>query len=79
MPAKLNNLKVWERMKIQSKFWTYCATGCCLLFISAAYIQVHFRLDFSWKNDQIALKSDLGPYCLQYRLPNKGADNKSHD
>ena len=44
--------------------------------MSAAYIQVHFRLDFfkeatSMNPDQTAHKeqSDLGPYCLQYRLP----------
>ena len=41
--------------------------------MSAAYIQVHFRLDnFMEANnmnpDQTALKSDLGPYCFQYRL-----------
>ena len=44
--------------------------------MSAAYIQVHFRLDIfmeanSMDPDQTAPKeqSDLGPYCLQHRLP----------
>ena len=44
--------------------------------LSAAYIQAHFRLDFfmeanNMNRDQTAPKahSDLGPYCLQYRLP----------
>ena len=48
---------------------------CFLLFTSAAYIQVHFRLDFfmeanNMDPDQTALKeqSHLGPFCLQYRL-----------
>ena len=40
----------------------------------AAYIHVHFRLDFiieanTMNPDQTAPKSDLGPYCLQYMLP----------
>ena len=49
---------------------------CCLLFKSAACNQVYFGLIFSWKQTiwtQIRLllreQSDLGPYCLQYRLP----------
>ena len=49
----------------------------CLLFISAANIQVHFRLDFIMEaitmNPEIRLlpceHPDLDPYCLQYRLP----------
>ena len=46
--------------------------------MAAAYIHVHFRLDFLEANnmspDQNASKgaaweqSDMGPYCLQYRL-----------
>ena len=32
-------------------------------FTSAAYIQVHFRLDHPRE------QSDLGPYCLQYSRP----------
>ena len=58
--------------------------------MSAAYIQVYFRLDniMEAKNmnpDKTAPneQSDLGPYCLQYRLPKKisrrGADNKTLD
>ena len=47
-----------------------------MLFSSAAYIQEHFRLDiFTEANnmnpDQNAPQgeqSDLGPFCLQYRL-----------
>ena len=39
-------------------------------FISAAYIVMHFRLDFfmeaNMNPDQTA---PLGPYCLQYRQP----------
>ena len=44
--------------------------------MSAAYILVHLRLDFfmeaiNMNPDQTApvVQSDLGPYCLQYRLP----------
>ena len=44
--------------------------------MSAACIQVHFKIDFSMESnnmnpDQTAAKeqADLGPYCLQYRLP----------
>ena len=58
--------------------WNYC-----LLFMSAAYIQVHFRLDFiSWKPWE---QSDQCSDCLQYRPPTvgykqmRGADNKSRD
>ena len=53
----------------------FCHENCHLHFMSAAYIQVHFRLDFyveanNVDPDQTALKqSDLGPYCLLYRLP----------
>ena len=41
-------------------------------FMSAAYIQVHFRLDFfmeanNMKNSEYD-QSDLGPYCFQNRL-----------
>ena len=43
---------------------------------SAAHIQVHFRLDFfmeanTMNPDQTAPweQSDLGTYCLQFRLP----------
>ena len=44
-------------------------------FLPLLHIQVHSRLDFSMEAntmnpDQTApLESDLGPYCLQYRLP----------
>ena len=58
--------------------------------MSAAYIQVHFRLDFLWKRfkakimypDQTREQSDLGSYCLHYRLPDhklSTEDNKSRD
>ena len=56
-----------------------------VFFMSAAYLQVHFRLDlFMEANnitpDQTASKSDLGPYCLQYRLPKQTMSRqKSHD
>ena len=36
---------------------------------SAAYIQVHFRLYFIMEAN--TMNPDLGPYCLQYRLPMK--------
>ena len=54
-------------------------------FASAAYILIYFRLDFFMEannmNPDQTKQSDLGPYCLQYRLPNKheptrGADDK---
>ena len=54
---------------------------CCLLFTSAANIQVHFRLDFYIESNTIETdqeQSDLGPYCLQYRLP-RNTDNNSCD
>ena len=51
----------------------------CLLFKSAADIQVHFRLDFiieeytmnlaQTDSKKAAWQSDLGPYYLHYRLP----------
>ena len=48
---------------------------CCLLFTSAAYIQVQFRLDFIKEantmnpNQTVPMgATDLGPYCLQCRL-----------
>ena len=45
----------------------------CLLFMSAAaYIQVHCRLDFFLEANTMNTYQtvpDLGPYCLQYRLP----------
>ena len=44
--------------------------------MSVAYTQVNFKLDFfveanNMNPDQTAPleQSDLGPYCLQYRLP----------
>ena len=38
--------------------------------MSAAFIQVYFRLDFLWKQTiWVREPSDLGPYCLQYKLP----------
>ena len=43
--------------------------------MSAVYIQVHFRLDFFMEANNMDPgqtapweQSDLGPYCLQYRL-----------
>ena len=56
--------------------------------MSAAYKQIHFRLDyFMGANNvnpyQTAPKPDLGPYYLQYRLPyninRRGAHEKSCD
>ena len=45
-------------------------------FTSAAYLVMHFKLDFFMEAnmmnpDQTVPKeqSDLGPYCLQYQLP----------
>ena len=44
-------------------------------FLSAAYIQVHFKQDFFMEANNIypnqipREQSDLGPYCLQCRLP----------
>ena len=44
-----------------------------LLFTTAAYIPVHFRLDFIMEanhlNPDQTDMSSLGPYCLQYWLP----------
>ena len=49
-------------------------------FTSAAYIQVHFRLDFFMEATNMNTEqSDLGPYCLQYRQEDEKADNKSWD
>ena len=52
--------------------------------MSAAYIQVNFRLDFymeanNMNPDQTAIwkQSDLGPFCLQYRLPMREQRQKS--
>ena len=40
----------------------------------AAYIQVHLRLDFIMEAITMTLirllPSDMGSYCLQYRIPN---------
>ena len=56
--------------------------------MSAAYKRMHFRLDYfmganNVNPDQSAPKPDLGPYCLQYRLPKntsrQEADEKSRD
>ena len=46
----------------------------CLFFMSAAYIQVHFRLDFvmeanTMSPDQTACKDQSDPYCLKCRYP----------
>ena len=40
---------------------------------SDTYIQVHFRLDYSMEANTMNPweQSDLGPYCLQYRVPKK--------
>ena len=72
--------------KLAYHFWLFFS----LLFFChenvVCCIQVHFRPDYfmeanNMDQDQTALKeqSDLGPYCLQYRLPKniRGADNKS--
>ena len=45
-------------------------------FTSVIYIQVHFRLDFfmeanNMSPDQIGDCSNLGPYSLQYRQPER--------
>ena len=39
--------------------------------MSAAYIQVHFRLDFIMEGNTMnpVQTADLGPFYLQYRLP----------
>ena len=37
--------------------------------MSVTYIQVHFRQDFFMEANMNPEQSDLGPYCLQYRLP----------
>ena len=81
LKSGVNNFSVMLEFYLGFFFKPYPATiflpwKCCLLYMSAAYIQVHFRLDFFMKAnsidpDQTAPKeqSDLGPYCLQYRLP----------
>ena len=51
---------------------------CRLLFTSATYIQVHFRLDvfmevYNINPDQTApYQSDLGPYCLKHPCAKPG-------
>ena len=41
---------------------------------------VHFRLDFITEaNDCNWEQSDLGPYCLQYRLPKRGQTTEVFD
>ena len=48
--------------------------GFFLRFTSAAHIQVHFILDLFMEANNMnpdQTQSDLGPYCLQYRLPKK--------
>ena len=47
-------------------------------FMSAAYIQVHFRLDFIMES----ITTNLGSHCLHYRLQHKqtrGANDKGRD
>ena len=44
----------------------FCPENVVWFFMSAAYIQVHFRLDFFMKANN--MNPDLGPYCLQYRV-----------
>ena len=54
----------------------------CLHFMSAACIQVHFRLDlFKEANNlnQTAPKYGLDPYCLQYRLPKNKTKEEGKD
>ena len=55
------------------------------LFMSAAFIQVYFRLDLFMEANNMnpnqtaqSEQSDLGPYCLQYiKLQTRRADDKS--
>ena len=55
----------------------FLSQKCFLLFTSAAYIQVHFRLDIIMEANTMNPgqtappweQSDLDPYCFQNRLP----------
>ena len=50
-------------LKMLSAFYIRC------IFTSAAYIKVHFKLDFFMEANNMNLEHfDLGPYCLQLRL-----------
>ena len=54
------------------------------VFMSAAYIQVHFKLDVfmeasNMNPSQNSEQSDLGPHCLQYRLPKKDKEMRGAD
>ena len=59
-----------------SSHYVFILKMLSVFFMCAAYTQVHLRLDFLMQTnnmnpDQTALEeqSDLGPYCLKYRLP----------
>ena len=71
-------LWVLQRTVTLRQFFLTIKNSCDVLkmlsVVSAAYIQVHFRLDFSMEAnnmnpDQTWELSVLGPYCLKYRLP----------
>ena len=70
----LGTLMVYRKMFLHEKPPTFDLT--LLLIMSAAYIQMPFRLVFvteanTINPDQTDPKEhiDIGPYCLQYRLP----------
>ena len=47
---------------------------------SAAFTLVHFGLDFTLEaNIMCPNQTDLGPYCLHYRLPVNISNEKSYD
>ena len=44
--------------------------------MSAAYVQVHLKLTFFMEANN--MKPDLGPYCLQNRLPKNISRREEH-
>ena len=64
----------------------FCPENVVCLLTSAAYIQAHSRLDLimeanTMNPDQTAPweQSDLGSYCLQYRLHKNISDQRADD
>ena len=70
-----NDLIHWESDKAFSNFLTIIPPIFFVMkmsvFTSAVYIQIHSRILLLWKQTLWTLirrESDLGPYCLEYRL-----------
>ena len=59
------SLLIWIHLQDKKKVWT--RISWLLLFISAAYIQMHFRPAWSLKwTLWMLIRPDLGLYCLQW-------------